>query len=582
MSIDSISQHQATSRGLVARRPTISGTRHAVSAGHYLATTAAFQILESGGNAIDAGVAAGIVLSVVQSELVNFAGVAPIMIYVAARREVVTIAGLGGWPAAMTPTLFEERHNGKIPQGLLRTVVPAAPDAWITALELYGTLSFADVAGAAISLARGFVMYPLMSELVTSFAADYRQWDSNAAIYLPDGEPPNVGKVFRQTDLANLLQFMADEGRSASKNGRGASLAASRRAFYSGDIAAAIVEYHARNGGLLRASDLRGFRSEVAPPVSTDFGQTKVYGCGAWCQGPTFLQMLNIAQAGGVRDLAHNSLGYVHLLTEAMKLSFADRHAFFGDPAYVNVPLQRLLSLAYAGERARLIAPDRACPGLPEPGGGYRDPAVYQAGGDVQREVPCLDTSYVCVSDKWGNVFSATPSDTSFDTPVIPGLGICPSSRGSQSWANPLHPSSVAPGKRPRLTPNPAMAIDPDGRVLAFGTPGGDVQTQAMLQVFLNLELFGMDHQEAVEAPRFATYSFPDSFEPHSYFPGRLLVEHGVGSDVAMGLSERGHDVAMWPDGNWRAGAVCLVDQRANGLRFAAADPRRPSYALGW
>ena len=194
-----------------------------------------------------------------------------------------------------------------------------------------------------------------------------------------------------------------------------------------------------------------------------------------------------------------------------------------------------------------------------------------------------LDTSYVCAVDRHGNVFSATPSDVSSSTPVIPGTGLCPSSRGSQSWADPSIAASVAPGKRPRLTPSPALAVGRDGRAIPFGTPGGDVQAQAMLQTLMNRIVFGMDPQAAVEAPRFATYSFPDSFEPHSMQPGRLMLEARLPQALGDQLASVGHDVQWWPDWTWKAGAICMIDSDPNtGLHHAGADPRRSTYALGW
>src|SRR6516164_3048914 len=255
-----------------SHRPTIAVTQHAISAGHYLAATAGFDILQAGGNAIDAGCAAGIALGVLQSDLVDVAGVAPIMIYLAGKEEVVTIAGLGPWPKALDPRLFQREHGGKIPKGVLRTVVPAAPDAWITALRRYGTMSFGEVAAAAIRLARdGFPMYPLMAASLKRHEADHRAWPSTAAIFLPNGRVPETGEVFRQTDLGASLQYMADEERAAadrSPNGRGreAGLEAARDAFYRGDIAHKIVAFMKQEGGLLSAEDLAEYRSPVGPP----------------------------------------------------------------------------------------------------------------------------------------------------------------------------------------------------------------------------------------------------------------------------------------------------------------------------
>ena len=258
-------------------RPAIAGTRHMAVAGHYLAAHAAFEVLEAGGNAIDAGCAGGIALGVLQSELVNVAGVAPIILYLAKPQKVITISGLGTWPAATDPELFRREHDGHVPEGILRTVVPAAPDAWITALERYGTMSFADVASAAIRFAsEGFVMYPLMSNLIRAKEEKYRRWDANAAIYLPGSKPPEVGDLFVQSDLGRTLQYMADEETAAAGKGREAGLQAARDAFYKGDIAATIVKYHEENGGWMSARDLADFKVGIEPPVSIDYKGTRV------------------------------------------------------------------------------------------------------------------------------------------------------------------------------------------------------------------------------------------------------------------------------------------------------------------
>ena len=552
-------------------RPLLRGTRHMAVAGHYLAAQAALQILESGGNAIDAGVAGGIALGVVQSQYVNVAGVAPIMIYLAAENRVETISGLGTWPRAVTPDLFEREHGGQIPEGILRTVVPAAPDAWITALKRHGTMGFAEVAAAAIRFAaEGFVVYPHMAQMITQQAEDYGRWPSNAAIYLMGGAPPRGGEIFVQTDLATSLQYMADEERGAVKRGREAGLDAARAAFYRGDIGAAIVRYHRENGGLLRADDLADYRSAIEAPVRVAFEGIDIYTCGPWCQGPVLLQALSLLRAEELRAFGHNSIDYVHTVTEALKLAFADRERYYGDPRFVDVPLDHLLSAEYCDAQRGRITPEQAT---------VYDGAAAQPG----EPAPPGDTSYVAVLDRHGNAFSATPSDVSNDTPVIPGTGLCPSSRGSQSWANPDHASSVAPGKRPRLTPNPALAIHKGKFVMPFGTPGGDVQCQAMLQGLLNIVLFGMNPQAAVEAPRFATYNSPNSFEPHSAYPGRLSMEGRFPEATVRALAARGHEVHAWPNWTYLAGAVCAVYQDLEqGTLTGAADPRRQGYAAGW
>ena len=572
-----------------AHRPTIMGTRHMVAACQYLAAEAGFRILEAGGNAIDAGVAGGIALGVVQPEYVNFAGVAPIIIYSAEADRVVTIPGLGPWPKAIARDFFKQRHGGKIPQGVLRTVVPAAPDAWITALERFGTMSFGEVARSAIEFARdGFPVYPLMSEIITAHEAEYRAFPSNVAIYLPQDRPPRPGEVFVQKDLATTIQYMADQETAARPRGRAAGLAAARDAFYRGDIAAAIVRFQKENGGFLSADDLANYRSGVEAPVEGSFGDVRLFACGPWCQGPSLLQALNLLDAAELRRLGHNSTGYLHRITEAVKLAFADREAYFGDPRLVDVPIEALLSRDYARQRREMIRPDRAWPEMPPAGDPRKGTAerTTRGGAALAPErawlAPELDTSYVCAIDRHGNVFSATPSDGSFNAPVVPGLGIIPSPRGSQNWGDPDHPSGVAPGKRPRLTPSPAIAIEPGRMKMPFGTPGGDVQTQAMLQVFLNTQLFGMEVQEAVEAPRVASYSYPSSFEPHAYHPGLLNLESRIERATGAALGRLGHKVEWWPDWTWLAGAVCtIVADQETGVLKGGADPRRPSYAVG-
>ena len=546
-----------------------------VASGHYLATQAAFQILEAGGNAVDAGVAGGIALGVVHSQYVNVAGVAPIVVYLADENRVETISGLGGWPRAVTPDYFQRRHGGSIPASLLRTVVPAAPDAWLTALERYGTMCFAEVAAAAIRLAgEGFVMYPHMADIIAAHESGYARWPGNAAIYLPGGRPPRTGEIFLQADLAASLQYMADEERTAAGRGREAGLEAARRAFYRGDIASAILRYHRENDGLLAAEDLAEFRSRVEEPVRLDFEGVEVYACGPWCQGPALPQALSLLRAAELRDMRHNSVDYVHSVVEALKLAFADRERYYGDPRFVEVPLDRLLSDEHQERQRAIIRQDRTLD-MDEAYAGERSAAGEPATPG--------DTSYVAVVDRHGNAFSATPSDVSYDSPIVPGTGLCPSSRGSQSWADPAHASGVAPGKRPRLTPNPALAIAPGRFVMPFGTPGGDVQVQAMLQTLLNIVVFGMNPQAAVEAPRFATRDFPDSFEPHTRVPGRLNLEGRFPTATLDALAARGHDIQAWPDWTWVAGAMCVVYQDLErGIIEGAADPRRPASAAGW
>jgi len=335
-------------------------------------------------------------------------------------------------------------------------------------------------------------------------------------------------------------------------------------------------------GGLLSAEDLAEYRSPVGPPERRRFGDLEVFTCGAWCQGPVLLQTLALLEGTDLKALGHNSADYVHHLTEALKLAFADREAYYTDPALGHVPLPTLISSEYAAERRKLIRPDKAWPEMPPP--GELGATATRLRASPPNPFPEPDTSYVCVADRWGNIFSATPSDGSYGSPVVPGVGFIPSNRGSQSRPDPRHPAGVAPGRRPRLTPNPALAIKGNGaEFLPFGTPGGDVQSQAMLQVLLNIFVHGRDVQSAIESPRFASYSYPSSFAPYDYYPGRLNLEGRFPEAVTADLSRRGHQVERWPDWNWLAGAVCAIrTDPKRGIMEAGADPRRAAYALGW
>ena len=577
----------AQSRPVPSNRPTIMGTRHVIAAGHYLGAHAGFEILEAGGNAIDAGVAAGLAVSVLQTDKVNFGGVAPMIIYTAKTREIFCIDGLGVWPRAIEPDFFQKHHGGKIPPGVLRSVVPAAPDAWITALERFGTMTFAEVAAAAIRFARhGFPMYPLMSEYLADNQTSYERWSSNKKIYLPKGRAPQAGELFIQTELAATLQYLADVEKANQRRGRRVALRAARDAFYKGDVAATIVDFHRKNGGFMRMEDFADYSIKFEPTVKARFNGIDVHACGAWSQGPVLPMALNMLKGTDLKALGHNSPQYIHLITEALKLAFADRHHHFGDPDFVKVPLKGLMSEAYARHRRSLIRDKRAWPAMAPPG----DPASLSElkprwlPEPQSEEAPGPgDTTYLCCVDRHGNAMSATPSDGSNSSQIIPGTGILCSGRGSQSWSDPTHPSSVAAGKRPRLTPAPALAFKNGKVYMPFGTPGGDVQPQAMLQVFLNVNVFGMDAQSAIEAPRVANYSFPGSFEPHAYYPGRLYLESRIPKKTGEALAKFGHKVFWWDDWTWLAGAPCaIVVDPKTGVRHGGADPRRPAYALGW
>jgi gamma-glutamyltranspeptidase/glutathione hydrolase len=568
-------------------RPPVRGRHWAVSTNHWLASLAASRILDKGGNAVDAGVAAGMALGVLQPDIVGSTGVAPMIIYLAERDEVVTISGLGRWPRKATPEFFEKHHGGDLPLGVLRCVTPAAIDAWCQALQRYGTLSFGDVAEAAHDLAAGgFATHRLLAETIAEDAELYARWPSNAEVFLRDGKAPGTGNAFVQADLGRTFARLI-EAEWRSTGGREAGIAAVRDAFHQGEIASEIMAHFEAEGGLMTADDLADFRSGHEAPECVAFGDWEIYSCGAWCQGPVLLEAARLFahhQFGG--DIQANSIDYVHQLTELFKLSFADREAYFGDPEFVDVPLDDLLSDAFAAERVKAVDRDRAYPDLPPAGetrlGRPETPWVADAIESRQRNRTHQDTTYLCVVDKDGNGFSATPSDGYSTAGIIPGLGFAVSTRGDQNWIDTRHPSVLAPWKRPRLTPNPALAKKNGKLAFLFGTPGGDVQIQAMLQVFLNHAVHGMDPQAAIEAPRFASESFPGSFWPHTHKPGVLRLEPGL-MGHAETLEARGHRVVPWPELGWRAGGVCAISiDPETGDRIAGADPRRECYALAW
>ena len=572
---------------MIPRQPLVIGHRYMAAAGQYLATEAAHAILASGGNAIDAGVAAGIALGVVHSDQVQFSGVAPMVIWLAAEQRVVTITGVGPWPQSARLEDFIKDGRGSIPEDIRRCVVPAAPAAWILALEKFGTKSFAEVAAPAIRYARdGFCVHRVMATFLADKAQSYRRWPQNEAIWFKDGKPLAEGDLLVQKDLAATIQYMADQEQAAAAKGRAAGLAAARHAFYQGDIAQKILAYHREHGGYFRAEDFARFQCEIEAPLSIRFGGVDVYSCGPWCQGPTLLQMLTLLKGADLKALGHNSVAYIHHLTEVMDLCFADRERYLGDPKFVDVPIDVLLSDDYARQRLGLIDPDRGFGKMP-PAGEISGEIGGNLGHNYRAATaqPGLpgDTSYAAVVDAAGNAFSCSPSDVSWESPVIPGLGLCPSTRGSQSWAVPGHASAIAPGKRPRLTPNPALAIEPGQFVMPFGAPGGDLQPQGMLQVFLNRVVFGMDIQSAIEAPRFVTRNFPDSFEPHAYYPGRLDLEAPIDRETGKALAAKGHNVNWLEEFSLRTSGVCaVVADTADGRLYGGADPRRTGRAMGW
>lgn len=579
-------------------RPTVVGRHYAAACGHYLATAAATAVLQRGGNAVDAGVTASMAMAVLQPNVVSFAGVAPTLIYLRKDQRVVSLAGLGYWPAATDIVRLAAEGGDCIPDGILRTVVPAAPATHIEALRRFGTISFEEAARPACELARdGFAMYPLLAYNIESVAhspsqrdgipVSFDRYPENSRIFRPGGRTPAVGEIFRQEDLARTIFTMTEAERNA-RGDRDKKLRAAHDCFYRGPIADAIAEYHAECGGFLRKDDLARFEAPVEESISCNYRGFEVHSCDAWCQGIVLLETLKILEGFNIRALEHNSVAYIHAVAEAFNLAFADREAYVGDPKFVKVPTSGLLSDTYAELQRKRIDPHRAFGKMPSAG----DPWGHGTRVDPRAPIPApagekaqvaQDTIYGCVVDGHGNAYSCTPSDDAYDTPIVPGTGLAVSSRGNQSRLQAGHPSEVRPGKRPRLTPTPGLALRDGQLYLVFGTPGGDIQCQSMLQVLFNIAEFGMSVQQAVESPRFGTFNFPNSFAPHQYLPGRLFMESSVAAETVQALREKGHDIELWPSMSPTAGSVCAILRHPEtGLFHGGADPRREGYAIAW
>ncbi len=575
-------------------RPIVSGFRVLATAGTPLTTAAAIRVLSRGGNAIDAGVAAAVAAAVVEptasyslpTEVVG-------LIYDAKAKQVVALNGQGCAPGNMTIEFFRSRGKKLIPVGPgadspLSFTLPGTIDAWAIAVERYGRLSFGEVLEPAIDYAEnGFPMYRYMSLLLKSpeIARQFEFFPQGAAYFRPNGRAPEPGERFIQKDLANVLKTMARAEAQARGNGRAAGLQAGRDAFYLGDMAHSIVKFSEQVGGLLTREDFANYHSKLEAPVQTSYRGIEVYGHQTWSQSATLMQALNILEGFDLKSLGHNSPAYIHVVTEALKLAMADRERYYGDPDFVQVPLEALLSKDYAAERRKLIDLNKAAPELPP----YGDPVTGRAvGGTMEingfRSIAgshADGTTHLSVIDEEGNIFVATPSGGRLNGGcVVPGMGFTLSHRSEIFYLDATHANALQPGKRPRTTLVCYVACKDNHPWLTLGCPGGDNQVQADLQLFLNVVEFGMDPQSAVEAARFSSSSFPGSFYPHAYAPGQLNVESGVPTHVRDALALKGHRINPVP--NAGIGAIVTMLDSATGTRSAGADPRRPTYAFGW
>ena len=374
--------------GIRTYRPLITGTTHMVSTGHYLATAAGYRILEQGGNATDAGVAAGIVINVVLPQYTSFGGVAPIIIHDAQKQDTVEISGLGRWPAAASIDYFNQNCGGEIPVGVLRTVTPAAADGWLTALKLYGTMTFEQVVTPALELAEGGFPIPdtLHRALIGAggglehYDGDNQKWQSTRDVFFPGGKVLETGALLVQKELAGTFRRLIQVERDNLSGGRDKALRAARDFFYHGEIAEEMVRFVQDQGGLLTMEDLAAFHVGVDKPAAGSYKGIDVYTCGPWCQGPVSIEALQILEGCDLQAMGHNSVDYIHTVLEALKLSFADRHHFYGDPDFIDVPMEGLTSKAFADERRRAIEPNRATPEMPEPGDPWRHQSGRPAG----------------------------------------------------------------------------------------------------------------------------------------------------------------------------------------------------------
>jgi len=556
-----------------------------VSSTHWLASATGMAVLEDGGNAFDAAVAAGLVLQVVEPHLNGPGGEVPITVYDRTSDEVAVIAGQGPAPQAATIAAFQDRGLDLIPgTGLLAACVPGAMGAWLALLERYGTKSVSDVFRYAIDYADNG--YPLVDRIAATVAAmeqTFRQeWPTSAEVYLADGLPRG-GELFSNRLLAATFRRLV---KAAGGGSREAQIEATRREFYEGFVAEAI-DHFCHEEALLTGEDLAGWIAGFEQTVSLDFHDYRVHKCGPWTQGPVFLQQL--ALLSGFDLASMSDAERIHVVVESAKLAFADREAFYGDPDFAEIPLEDLLSDDYSAERRALIgtaASFELRPGRPggrvaqlppATGTGDRTPEHLAGAGEPTRG----DTCHVDVVDRWGNMVAATPSGGWLQSsPVVPGLGFCLGTRMQMFWLTEGLPNSLEPGKRPRTTLTPSLAFKDGEPYMAFGTPGGDTQDQWSLNMFLNHAVLGMDLQQAIDAPNFHTNHFPSSFYPRLAAPGQIEVEDRVGDDVIASLRRRGHEVEMAEP--WSLGRLCAVARQPDGILKAAANPRgMQGYAVG-
>jgi gamma-glutamyltranspeptidase/glutathione hydrolase len=600
-------------------RPEIVGTFGVVASTHWLGTAAGMRILEKGGNAFDAAVAIGFALQVVEPHLNGFGGEVPIMFHDARSGQARVLCGQGVAPAAATMERFAELGLDIIPgSGFLAACVPGAFGAWMTLLRDYGTMHLEGVLEVAIGYARdGYIMLPRIAAAIETVAPLFEfEWPTSAQVYLKNGVP-KAGALFTNPDLAATYERVVRAAQDTPGN-REQKIEGARKAFYEGFVAEAIDKFvrtpamdtsGRRNPGLLTAQDMASWKATYEPPLSLDYGPFQVLKPGPWTQGPVFLQQLALLRGFDLSALDPLGDEFVHLVTETSKLAFADREKYYGDPNFVNVPMQHLLSAAYSDQRRGLIGEAASVefrPGridgydydVPYPiASAHRDNAALGGGeptvarlkqtslGAGEPTVGGLgsvrgDTVHLDVIDRFGNIVSATPSGGWLQSsPTIPGLGFALGTRAQMFWLKPGLPSSLAPGKRPRTTLSVSLLYR-DGKAYgSFGTPGGDQQDQWSSVFFLRHAHHAMNLQSAIDAPMFHNDHMPSSFFPREARPGSLTLEARFSEATRASLARRGHRIDI-VDG-WSLGRISAVSKEAALLK-AAANPRyMQGYAFG-
>ena len=588
----------ATHRPLTTR-PVIAGTQGVISSGHYLTSMAGMRMMLSGGNAFDA-VAASVFAAAVVEPIASYSlgAESVFMLYHRESGDVLSLSGQGVAPGMATVDFYRSRGLDAIPTGPgelapLAFTVPGVVHAAISLLERYGTKTAAEALAPSVQYAElGIPNYDYMINALAN-PAFKEQFDvfppGGTQVFYDHGELPRPGSLLMQEGMAATLKAMA-----AAESGAGGTrldgLRAARDEFYKGGVARTIVDGSKRVGGVLELDDLAGYSSRFEEPLRTTFLGYEICGQPTWTQAAVLLQALNILERFDLGGMGHNSPAYVHTVVEALKLALADREAYYGDPDFSEVPTDGLLSKDYSAARAERIDQRRAHPELPEPGDPWRyskssrtathRPVVAGAQGPVDAPEE-HGTTHVAAADRDGNMVCATPSGGPFPKTVFfPELGFTISTRIEMFNLTEGHPNVVEPGKRPRTTLVNYIALKDGEAAMTFGCPGGDHQTQANLQLMLNTLVFGMDPQQAIEAPRFATDSVVNSFYPHVYLPGQLSVEPGIPRSTVDALTALGHRVVARDVCGM--GATVAHRDSESGVLSTGADPRRASYALSW